>query len=58
MTGRKKEKKLILNNTFNICSKKLKSLRRKQQEELKKLKIVPLKKNNSKFTTNCEKIKF
>ena len=58
MTGRKKEKKLILNNTFNICSKKLKSLRRKQAEELKKLKIVPLKKNYSaiNITQNLKKI--
>ena len=58
MTGRKKEKKLILNNTFNICSKKLKSLKRKQQEELKKLKIVPLKKNYSaiNITQNLQKI--
>ena len=58
MTGRKKEKNIKVNNSFNICSKELKKIKKKQKEVLKKLKIIPLKKNYSavNITHNLQKI--
>lgn len=58
LTGRKKQKNLIVNNSFNACSQKLNVLKKKQKEVFKKLKIIPLKKNYSalNITQNLNKI--
>ena len=59
ITGRKKEKKLILNKSFNVLLEKIKFRQQKKKKYLKKLKIIKLKKSRSSinFTPKLQKLK-